>query len=101
MNRWAILIGLGALLTASSAAAQAQSNYPMADKLAAKVVAKYRSSSCEQLAAERKAPVSPKKTEMAQPAAQLLRQDAQLRAHFLSRVATPVAEKMVVCGFIP
>jgi hypothetical protein len=96
-----VLICGWAVLALGGVAAHAQPTYPMADKAAAKVVHKYQTSSCAQLAAERKAPASAQKTEMEQRVGQLLRQDAQLRSAFLKKVAVPVADKMVVCGFIP
>jgi hypothetical protein len=72
-----------------------------ADRIAAKLIEHYRTTSCEDLAKERKAPKSAMRSRMEQRAAERLRQDAQLRAEFLAKVAAPIADKMLVCGFIP
>jgi hypothetical protein len=78
--------------------AQAQ-QYPIADKIAAKIVEKYQNSSCEQL--------WQKKTEHAPPsmeerrAIEILRNDPQMRAEFINRIAAPIANKMFECGMFP
>ena len=48
------------------------------DRIAAKVVQKYQTSSCQQLAA-----------------------DPQMRQAFVDRVAAPIANKLFECGMIP
>jgi len=73
----------------------------MVDAAAAKVVQKYQSSSCQQLAAERQAPKTAEKEASKQRLGELLRQNAQVRQEFVAKVAAPIAEKMIVCGFIP
>jgi hypothetical protein len=90
-----------ALAPAALAQPQAQAQHPMVDAAAGKLVQKYRSSSCQQLAAERRAPKPAEKQAAAQRAGELLRQDAQLRQEFVRKVAAPIADKMIVCGFIP
>ena len=101
MHKLPVLLGpcVALALLASGANAQPQ-QYPMANQVAAKVVAKYRNTSCADLARERQSP-SVKKTAMEARAAQLLRDDPQLREAFVAKVAAPVADKMIVCGFIP
>jgi hypothetical protein len=74
-------------------------NYPILDKIADKVVAKYQNSSCQQLAAERAQPKPQGQAE--QRVVQLLREDANMRTEFLNRVAAPIANKLFECGFIP
>jgi hypothetical protein len=81
--------------------APAQGQYPLVDAAAARLVQKYQTSSCEQLAAERLAPKPPQREAAIQRVGQLLRQDPQIRMEFVSRVAAPIVDKMIVCGFIP
>lgn len=72
-------------------------NYPIMDEIAGKVVAKYQTSSCKQLAEERGQP----KGEAEQRVVQLLRDDPKMRAEFINRVAAPIANKLFECGLIP
>jgi hypothetical protein len=81
--------------------ALAQSQTPVIDRAAAKIVEKYRTSSCEQLAQERQAPKSAAKAQAEQKVGQMLRQDPGARAAFVNKVAAPIADKMIQCGFIP
>ena len=81
----------------SLAGAWAQAQYPIMDRVAQKVIEKYQTSSCEQLASKRGQPPSPE----AQRAVQLLRNDPQMRAAFINRVAAPIANKLFECGLIP
>ena len=73
--------------------------YPIMDKVANKVIAKYEQSSCEQLYQKRadKGPPSPEE----QRAIQLLRGDPQMRGVFINKVAGPIANKLFDCGLIP
>ena len=87
---------ISVLLLAGSAGAQ---QFPILDKVAQKVVEKYRTSSCEQLAQERMQP-KPKPAEE-QKLIELLRTDAKMRTEFLNRVAAPIANKLFECGLIP
>ncbi|HLW88963.1 MAG TPA: hypothetical protein VKR57_10760 [Terriglobales bacterium] len=79
--------------------AQAPSQFPIMDKVADKIVAKYQSSSCEQLWEKKsqKAPPSPEE----QRAVMLLKSDPQMRTAFINRIAAPIANKMFDCGLIP
>ena len=77
--------------------AQAPSQYPTADKIAAKVVQKYQTSSCQQLAAERLQPPSAQKEAREQKAVEALRNDPQPRQHFLDKVAGPIGNKLFEC----
>jgi hypothetical protein len=86
------------LLWGSAAAA---SPYPVVDKVAANLVAKYQTSTCEQLAAERANPPTGAKEVMTQRAGDMLQQNAGIRAAFVSQVAGPIVDKMIVCGFVP
>jgi hypothetical protein len=71
--------------------------YPLMDEVANKVVQKYRQSSCEQLWQRRGEPQSPREQE----AVRALRNDPQMRAAFIDRVAPPIANKMFECGLLP
>ena len=83
-------------LVAGTASAQ---NYPILDKIAAKVVAKYQAASCEQLWQQKSAnqPASPEE----QRAIEVLKNDPQMQQAFFNKVAVPIATKMFQCGLIP
>lgn len=89
-----LLLGVFCL---SVTGARAQGQYPLMERIAQKVIEKYQTSSCEQLASKRGQPPSPQ----AQRAVQLLHNDPQMRAAFINRVAGPIANKMFECGLIP
>jgi hypothetical protein len=78
-------------------AAVANAQHPMLDAAANRVVQKYQQSSCDQLWQQRGQP----KSQRQQEAIQLLRDDPQLRAAFIDKVAAPIANKMFQCGMIP
>ena len=73
--------------------------YPVMDKIAAKVIAKYQNSTCEQLWQQKanKQPPSPEE----QKAIQFLKTDPQMRQVFINKIAAPIANKMFECGMIP
>jgi hypothetical protein len=73
--------------------------YPIMDKVADKVIQKYQTSSCAELAQEKahKKPPSPEE----QKIIQRLRNDPQMRQAFLNKIAAPIANKMFECGMIP
>ena len=75
-----------ALLVVGVAGAQ----HPMLDMAANKVVQKYQQASCEQLWEQKGKP----KTAQEQEIIQFLRNDPQMRAEFINRIAGPVANKM-------
>jgi hypothetical protein len=79
--------------------ALAQGQYPIADRIAAKVVAKYQTASCEQLWEQRAAHTPPSMEE--QRAIAVLKGDPQMRAAFINQIAPPIANKMFDCGMIP
>jgi hypothetical protein len=82
------------LLFTSGAVAQ---QYPVLDAIADKVIQKYQNSSCAQLMAQHDQPRGPEQ----QRAIQILRDDPQMRQHFLDRVAAPIANKLFECRMIP
>ena len=77
-----------------------QEQYPILDKVAAKVVEKYTSTPCEQLWQKKQAPPQPPSPQE-QKAIQFLKTDPQMRAVFINKVAPPIANKMFECGLIP
>ena len=95
MRKRSYLFGLTLVLFLGSASAQ----YPIMDKIAAKVVQKYQSSSCEQLYEAKAQKKQPDPAE--QRAVQLLHDDPQMRAAFINKIAPPIANKMFDCGMIP
>ena len=92
---WSAVLAVAMVL--GGAGARAQSQYPMVDKLAARVIQKYQTSSCADLAARRGQPPSPMELKFVA----LMRDDAAMRAEFLDRVAAPIANKMFECRLIP
>jgi hypothetical protein len=81
--------------------ARAQESYPIMERVAQKVIQKYQTSSCQQLAQQKRQPPTGRKAQMEQNAIQILRNDPQMRTEFLNRVAAPVANKLFECGMIP
>jgi hypothetical protein len=90
------LLVLAGMLLAGMVEARAQ-GYPMVDKVAQRVVEKYQSSSCAELAAKRGQP--PSRAE--QRAVEIMRGDPGMRAAFIDRVAAPIANKLFECHLIP
>jgi hypothetical protein len=71
------------------------------ERVAQKVIEKYQTSSCQQLAQRKKQPPTGQKAQIEQRVIQLLRDDPQMRTEFLNRVAAPIANKLFECGMIP
>jgi len=95
-RHYLLAVALPVLLCAGVARAQ-YGQYPLLDKAANKVIQHYQYSSCEQLWQERGQPRSQREQE----AVNFLRNDPQMRAMFIDRVAAPIANKMFECGMIP
>jgi hypothetical protein len=93
-SRYLFAAVLPVLLFAGVASAQ---QYPIMDEIANKVVMKYQNSSCEQLWEKRGQPKSQREQEFMQA----LRNNPQMRAAFIDRVAAPIANKMFQCGMLP
>jgi hypothetical protein len=93
-RRYLFVAVIPMLLVSGIARAQ---QYPIVDDIANRVVEKYRNSSCEQLWQQRGQPKSPREQEMVQA----LRNNPQMRAVFIDRVAAPIANKMFECGLLP
>ena len=81
--------------------AHAQSQYPLMEKIAQKVVQKYQQSSCEDLAQQKSQPPTGKEAQMMQKAVKALHNDPQMRTEFINIVAAPIANKLFECGMIP
>ena len=101
MNIHVMSIVLGATLLGIGSASAQQGEYPMMEKIAAKVVEHYQTTSCEALAQEKAQPKSGQKAQMEQKAIEQLRSDANMRKQFLNKVAGPIANKLFECGMIP
>jgi hypothetical protein len=96
MTKRSWLIGLLlALLYVTVAVAQ----HPVVDAVANKVVAKYQSSSCQQLMEQKAQKQPPSAGE--QKAMELLKTDPQMRHEFVGIVADQVVDKLIQCGMIP
>src|ERR1700722_5110668 len=96
-----MFLGCTALTGLLQTEAQAPSQYPILDKVAAKVIQKYQTSTCDQLRAGKQQPPAGQQAAMEQKAIELLHTDADMRHYFLSKVAAPVADKLFQCGMIP
>lgn len=99
MKRTVLFTFAAALLYVTAGSAQQQQQYPILDKIAAKVVAKYQASTCEQLWQKKAAKTPPSPEE--QKVISFLKSDAQMRQAFINQVAAPIANKMFECGLIP
>jgi hypothetical protein len=99
MRRRASLLALvPVLLAAGLASAQ---EYPIMERVAEKVIQKYQTSSCQDLARQKSQPPKGQQAQMEQRAVQALRNDPQMRTAFINRVAAPIANKLFECGMIP
>ena len=72
----------------------AQDQYPILDKVAAKVVAKYTNTPCEQLWQKKQAPPQPPSPQE-QKAIQFLKSDPQMRVVFINKVAAADCQQNV------
>ena len=96
MSRYYYVLALIAFLLYVGIASS-QESYPIMEKIAQKVIQKYQTSSCQQLAMEKSQP--PTQTE--QQAVKMMRADPQMRTAFINIVAAPIANKLFECGMIP
>jgi hypothetical protein len=88
------------LLLVGLARAQ-ESHYPVMEKMAQKIVQKYQTSSCQDLAKQKSQPPTGKQAQIEQRVLEVLRNDPQMRTEFINRVAAPIANKLFECGMIP
>jgi hypothetical protein len=96
----ALLLLVTFAISLPSASTQ-QSQYPVLDKVAQKVIDKYQTSSCEDLKAQKEQPPDPQQAATKQKVVGMLKSDPKMREHFLNKVAAPIANKMFECGMIP
>ena len=96
-----MFISCMALSCVAPVSGQAPTQYPIIDKLAAKVIQHYQTSSCEQLREKKQQPPTGQQAAMEQKAVAMLRSDPNMRQHFLNKVAAPIANKLFECGMIP
>jgi hypothetical protein len=99
LRRFSLLALVSVLLPVGLA--QAQESYPIMEQVAQKVIEKYQTASCQQLAQQKKQPPMGQRAQMEQRAMQILRNDPQMRTEFLNRVAPTIANKLFECGMIP
>jgi hypothetical protein len=101
MLRHGSLFVLGLFLLLVGLARAQESHYPVMEKLAQKVVQKYQTSSCQDLAKQKSQPPTGKQAQIEQRVLEVLRNDPQMRTEFINRVAAPIANKLFECGMIP
>jgi hypothetical protein len=90
-----------AVMPALLFAGVAKAQYPIMNEVADKIIQKYQRSSCEQLWQEKAQRQGQPQPEREQEALRLLRDDPQMRAAFINKVAAPVVNRMFECGMIP
>ena len=83
------VMALGLLYVSIGSAQQ----YPLADAVANKIIAKYQSSSCEQIWVSKSQKKPP--TQEEQNAIQMLKSNPQMRQEFIGKIAAPVVNKDV------
>ena len=105
-HSWVISIGLFSFLIVlftatriSVAKPPAPQQFPIMEKVADKIIAKYQGSTCEQLWIKKSEKAPPTAEE--QRAITFLKSDPQMRAAFINKIAAPIANKMFECGMIP
>ncbi len=97
-KRFPVLIALPALLCAGAAPAE---EFPVVDRIAQKLIAKYQNATCEQLWQEKAKGQGQPKSQKEQEAIQILQGNPQMQQALFSQVATPIVTKMFQCGMIP
>jgi hypothetical protein len=93
-----LILGL-TLLRPSHANAQPPQQYPIMDKVANKIIAKYQNSTCNDLYQQKSQKAPPSAEE--QKVVAFLHNDPQMRAAFINKIAAPIANKLFECGLIP
>src|ERR1700743_2469188 len=97
ISRISGLIALVVLTASAPSASPQQSQYPILDKVAQRVIEKYQTTSRAELKDKKKAPNPAQpadQAQMKQKVVMLLRSDPKMRAHFLNMVAGPIANRM-------
>jgi hypothetical protein len=98
IRRFALFTLVPVLLFVGIVSAQ---EYPLMELIAKKVIEKYQTSSCQELAQQKSHPPTGQQAHMEQRALQALRNDLQMRTAFINCVAAPIANKLFECGMIP
>ena len=101
MIRRASLVALMPLLLHVGIVSAQESHYPVMEKIAQKIVQKYQTSSCQDLAKQKSQPPTGQQAQIEQKAVEALHKDPQMRTAFINRVAAPIANKLFECGMIP
>ena len=104
ISRTSALIALLVVIASAPSASPQQSQYPILDKVAQKVIEKYQTTSCADLKAKKEAPKPAEpadQAQMKQKVVMLLHNDPKMREHFLNMIAGPIANKMFECGMVP
>lgn len=101
MLRRSYLFALIPLLLHVGLTSAQESHYPVMEKIAQKVVQKYQTASCQDLAKQKSQPPTGKQAQVEQRVVEVLRNDPQMRTEFINRVAAPIANKLFECGMIP
>lgn len=96
-----VRIALLVVIAACPSAIAQQSEYPMMEKIAQKVIEKYQQSSCEDLKAQKEQPPDPQQAAMKQKVVRARKNDPKMREQFLNKVAGPIANKLFECGMVP
>jgi len=96
-----IVLVMLSLLSFLGAAGAQEERYPIMERVAQKVIQKYQTASCQEIAMQKAHPPTGKKAAIEARAVEMLRNDPQMRTEFLNRVAPAIANKMFECGMIP
>ena len=97
----AVVLLLVCAVPQTQQAQQPPSPYPMADLIADKIIQKYNTSTCVQLAVAKSEKPTGEKAEMEGRVIAALKADPQMRQYFINKIAAPIANKMFECGMIP
>jgi|SRR6266511_3557667 len=93
------VLAVGAYSKKAPAPVEPPQQYPIADKVADKIIQKYQQATCEQLW-QKKSNKTPPTAEQQQAIA-LLKGDPEMRTYFINKIAPPIVNKMFDCGMIP
>ena len=97
MKRSVVPAAITVFLYCAAIVAVSAQPYPMLDKVVQKVIQKYQTSTCQQLAADKATPPGDRE----QRAVDMMRKDPRMRKAFLDQVAAPIVNKLFECGVIP
>jgi hypothetical protein len=98
MRKISLAVAASLALCATSASAQ---QYPIMNKIADKVIAKYQNATCEQLWQEKQAGQGQPKSPEEQKVIAALKNDPQMAQAFFDKISGPIVSKMFQCGMIP